>query len=154
MKLLLQYGKTNISLYGPPGSGKSTIAKLLSEKLGLSLIDVDDNILEKNWGVSVAEKLEKLGDEEFLKAEEEETIKIKCSNSIISLTGSNALSKITMDYIRSISIVLYIDVDKEIILSRANEMKIDRVVGQKDKSFSDILDYRKKFYNKNHNWRF
>lgn len=47
MKLLLQYGKTNISLYGPPGSGKSTIAKLLSEKIGLSLIDVDDDILEK-----------------------------------------------------------------------------------------------------------
>jgi shikimate kinase len=153
MKLLLQYGKTNISLYGPPGSGKSTIAKLLSEKIGLSLIDVDDDILEKNWGVSVAEKLEKLGDEEFLKAEEEETIKINCCNSIISLTGSNALSKKTMDYIKSISIVLYIDVDKEIILSRANEMKIDRVVGQKDKSFSDILDYRKKFYIKNYDFR-
>ena len=52
MKLLNRLGKTNISLYGPPGSGKSTIAKILSENIGFKLIDVDDDILEKEWGVS------------------------------------------------------------------------------------------------------
>ncbi len=34
------------------------------------MYDVDDDHLEVDWGMSVAEKLETLGDENFLKAEE------------------------------------------------------------------------------------
>lgn len=62
--------KTNICLYGPPGSGKSAVSKILGEIMNLPVYDVDDDHLEKDWNVSVAEKLEILGDEEFLKAEE------------------------------------------------------------------------------------
>ncbi len=62
--------KTNICLYGPPGSGKSAVSKILGEIMNLPVYDVDDDHLEQDWNVSVAEKLETLGDEEFLKAEE------------------------------------------------------------------------------------
>jgi shikimate kinase len=64
------HSKTNICLYGPPGSGKSAVSKILGQIMNLPVYDVDDDHLEMDWNMSVAEKLESLGDEEFLKAEE------------------------------------------------------------------------------------
>jgi SpoVK/Ycf46/Vps4 family AAA+-type ATPase len=61
--------KSNICLYGPPGSGKSAVSKTLGHKLNMTIYDVDDDHLEVDWGISVAEKLELLGDDAFLKAE-------------------------------------------------------------------------------------
>jgi ATP-dependent protease Clp ATPase subunit len=70
MKSNMSCKKNNICLYGPPGSGKSVVAKKLGELLNMPVYDVDDDHLETDWKMSVAEKLELLGDELFLKAEE------------------------------------------------------------------------------------
>ena len=43
----IKSGKENIVLTGMPGSGKSTVGKLLSEKLGRPYFDVDECITEK-----------------------------------------------------------------------------------------------------------
>ena len=64
-----KYRKSNISLFGPPGSGKSYLSKLLGKELDMEVYDIDDDHLESIWGVTVGEKLELLGDEEFIKAE-------------------------------------------------------------------------------------
>lgn len=61
--------KTNICLYGPPGSGKTTVSKLLGKKLNLPVYDVDDDHLENDWKTSVASKLNELGDTLFIQAE-------------------------------------------------------------------------------------
>ena len=61
--------KKNIYLYGPPGSGKSYISKLLGVKLNMPVYDVDDDHLEKEWGTSVEDKLKELGDEKFIEEE-------------------------------------------------------------------------------------
>lgn len=58
-----------------------------------------------------------------------------------------------MNYIKQDSIVIYIDLDKSEILSRANAMKLDRIIGQKTKSLSEILDYRRKIYDNNYDYR-
>jgi ATP-dependent protease Clp ATPase subunit len=70
IKNTLNCAKSNICLYGPPGSGKSVVAKKLGELLNMPVYDVDDDHLESDWKMSVAEKLELVGDELFLKAEE------------------------------------------------------------------------------------
>ena len=62
--------KSNICLYGPPGSGKSAVSKKLGVMLNMPVYDVDDDHLEHDWKMPVAKKLELLGDEAFLKAEE------------------------------------------------------------------------------------
>lgn len=80
-------------------------------------------------------------------------MKLKVSNSIISLTGSNALHQETIDYLKQTSLIIYIDVDKEEILQRAKIMKYDRVVGQKSMTFSEILDHRRSIYEKNYDYR-
>ena len=50
----------NIVVTGAPGSGKTTVAKMLAEKLDMKAIDVDDDHLEPLWGMPVAEKVKEL----------------------------------------------------------------------------------------------
>lgn len=61
--------KTNICLYGPPGAGKTTTSKILGQRLKMNVYDVDDDHLEKDWIITVSEKLKLLGDEKFIEAE-------------------------------------------------------------------------------------
>ena len=54
--LLLQKGN-NIILMGSPGAGKTSVGRILGRHLEREAIDVDDDVLEKVWGMTVAEKV-------------------------------------------------------------------------------------------------
>lgn len=55
-------------LIGPPGSGKSTVGRLVADKLGVSLRDFDDD-LQNEFGLPAGELVVKLGREGFSAAE-------------------------------------------------------------------------------------
>ena len=42
---------------GSPGAGKTSIGRILGGQLGRKAIDVDDDVLENVWGMTVAEKV-------------------------------------------------------------------------------------------------
>ena len=52
--------KTRICIIGMPGSGKSTIGSLLSEKLKYRFIDLDNEI-EINTGIKIKEIFKDMG---------------------------------------------------------------------------------------------
>ena len=54
--------KWNITLIGLPGSGKTTLGKLLANKLWKTFVDFDDDIIEKQCGKSVAAILNEVGE--------------------------------------------------------------------------------------------
>ena len=47
----------NIILMGSPGAGKTTIGRMLGDQLRKEVVDVDDDVLEKVWGMTVADKV-------------------------------------------------------------------------------------------------
>lgn len=140
--------RSNIILMGPPGSGKSSVAKILAKKLNMSTIDIDDDVLEPNWNMTVAQALSQYGDELFIQKEAAETVKQLSSiqNTIVSLSGSNPLDSNTMSVLSKNGTIVYLDIDKQCILKRCEHMKVDRIVGQRNNSLSDILDYRGSIY--------
>lgn len=140
----------NIILMGPPGAGKTTVANILKNKLNINWIDVDDDLLEKHWSKSVAETLSEIGDNAFLKKEAETTLKLNQYQGVISLSGSNPLDEKAMKHVKSLGQVFYLDVDVDIITKRLEQMKVDRIVGMKEITLKQILEYRQSFYEKSY----
>ncbi len=84
--------KKNIVLIGMMGSGKSSIGKILSKKLGLDFIDIDEKI-EEMEDKNISEIFKKHGENYFRKKEEEVSIScLKLKNKIISLGGGGYIN--------------------------------------------------------------
>ncbi len=55
---------THIFLYGPPGSGKSTISRKLAGNLKLPFIDIDE-VIEKKIGMTITQFMGENGEPAF-----------------------------------------------------------------------------------------
>ncbi|XXQ39090.1 Threonine synthase [Plasmodiophora brassicae] len=137
-----------IILAGPPGSGKTTVARIVASRLGRRLVDMDDDVLEPSWQASVADQLATLGDTAFLAAEARTTCEFQVpDNSVVALTGSNPLDPTAMEHLSKFGIVVFLDVAADAIASRLRTMKVDRIVGQKENaSIASILAHRQPYY--------
>ena len=82
----------NLVLLGMMGSGKSSIGLIVSKKLNIEFIDVDDEI-EKKLNMKISKIFENKGEKYFRKIEEEITLKIlKNKKTVISLGGGAFLN--------------------------------------------------------------
>ncbi|KAG9276781.1 threonine synthase-like 1 [Astyanax mexicanus] len=143
------HNERNILLMGPPGAGKTSVGRILAQKLDMPLVDIDDDVLERTWGMPVADKLAEVGGERFLEEEGQVVCNFTASACVISLTGSNPLHSDAMLHLKRSGLAVYLDVDSGDIIERLSRMKVNRIVGQCDGvSMRDILKYRKQFYEK------
>ena len=85
--------KENLVFLGMMGSGKSSIGSIVSKKLEIDFIDVDQEI-EKKLGMSISKIFENKGEDYFREIEEETTLMfLKRSRTLISLGGGAFLNK-------------------------------------------------------------
>lgn len=82
--------KENIVLIGMPASGKSTVGKILSQKLGRRLVDTDELIIEK-IRMEIKDYFTLYGEEKFRQAEAEVISELASQNSLIIATGGGAI---------------------------------------------------------------
>lgn len=144
----------NVILMGSPGAGKTSVGRMLGGQLGRKVIDVDDDVLENVWGMTVAEKLLQVGSDFFVEAEGRALLQFSSDNAVVSLSGSNPMHEEAMDHVKSLGIVVYLDVEDDEILNRLAAMKVNRIVGQNEGiSMSEILQYRKQFYESSYDVR-
>lgn len=80
-------------------------------------------------------------------------MKIEKQNTIISLTGSVPLNEKAILKLKETGIIIYLDIDSEEILNRCEKMKVSRIVGQNTKTLPEILEWRKKIYEKYYDLR-
>ena len=84
--------KENLVFLGMMGSGKSSIGLIVSKKLNIEFIDIDNEI-EKKLGMSISKIFEDKGEKYFREIEEIITLKfLKKNNIIISLGGGAFLN--------------------------------------------------------------
>lgn len=91
----------NIVLIGFMGSGKSTVAKILSKQLGFALVEMDDLVYHKTHTRCMHEVFAKGG--ELLLRETEIAIAkeyARKQNQVISSGGGVVLNKIVLDYFK------------------------------------------------------
>ncbi|XP_067683799.1 threonine synthase-like 1 [Haliotis asinina] len=145
---------TNVLLIGSPGSGKTTVARLLGAMMNRPVVDIDDDHLEPYWNMTVADKLSKVGGDRFLEEEGKALLQFDGTGQIVSLTGSNPMHYEAMTHIAKSGTVFFLDCPNKDIINRLNMMKVNRIVGQGDgASMEEILKYRRQFYEKHYDVR-
>ena len=77
----------NLILIGMPGSGKSTVGVVLAKALGLSFLDVDLLIQERE-GALLQSLMDRRGVEEFLDLERDAILSLNCRGTVVAPGGS------------------------------------------------------------------
>ena len=91
------------------GAGKTTVAKLLANKLSQEFIDMDSMLLQKSGRSSIEEIFEKDGEVYFRELEIELAKELKNkTNAIISAGGGVIMNKIILDYLKPNSTVFFL----------------------------------------------
>ena len=99
----------NITLIGMPGSGKSSVGRLLAQRLGYAFLDVDPLIVERHAAATLQEVLDRLGGDGFLDAEADVISSLSCENTVLSPGGSAVLREKGALRLKELGPVVYLE---------------------------------------------
>ena len=99
--------KENIVLIGMPGAGKSTVGVVLAKRLGLSFLD-SDLVIQEREGCILHEIIEKEGLDGFNEIENQVNASIDVKRTIIATGGSAVYGKEAMQHLHEIGAVFYL----------------------------------------------
>ncbi len=137
----------NITLIGMPASGKSTVGVLLAKRLGLSFVDVDILIQEKEKRL-LKEIIADVGDDGFMEIENRINAELDVERSVIAPGGSVIYGKEAMEHLKEISTVVYLKLSYEDVKERLGDL-VDRGVVLKDgMTLLDLYNERVPYYEK------
>ena len=112
---------SRISLIGFMGSGKSTVGRLLAEKIGYWFLDLDE-IIESKAGKPVREIFITKGEEEFRRLETEALYSLTGRNQLVIATGGGApIRKENRAFFQKELFTIYLEVSFKEFLKRTGE---------------------------------
>jgi shikimate kinase len=116
----------NIILIGMRGSGKSTVGKLLAERLGYGFKETDA-ILERRGGMDAGEYARKNGWDEFRRKEAEAVIEaVKGDRLVISTGGGVILSKRNTEQLKKNGFLVLLYAPLAILIARLKQETVSR----------------------------
>ena len=141
--------KKNLILIGMMGSGKSTIGSLISKKLNIKFIDID-NVLENDSKMKIAEIFEKRGEKFFRNLEEEITLKsLNSINNVISLGGGGFINEKIRKEVLKNNFSFWLNCDTQTLLNRIkNSKKRPIAFNLSDSELTELIEKRTKIYSK------
>ena len=141
--------KKNLILIGMMGSGKSTIGSLISKKLNVKFIDID-NVLENDSKMKISEIFEKKGENFFRNLEEKITLKLlNSTNNVISLGGGGFINEKIRKEVLKNNFSFWLNCDTPTLLNRIkNNKKRPIAFNLSDSELAELITKRTKIYSK------
>jgi len=129
----------NIVFIGMPSCGKSTVGRIVAEKLGLAFTDTD-NLIEINYSKKPSEIITEKG-EEFFRDLETDAVRIAAgrSGTVISVGGGAVLRKENVDELKQNGILVYLDRPLDELISDGRPLSVN---------IEKLYEERKDFYEK------
>ncbi len=129
------------------GSGKSSIGKILSKKLNVDFVDIDNKI-EEAESLSISDIFKKNGENYFRKIEEKISLKyIKSENSLISLGGGGFINSSIRKSCQKMCSTFWLNWKNETIIRRIYKSKKRPLVMQLSKDeINNLIKERSRFY--------
>jgi shikimate kinase len=113
----------NLFLVGMPGSGKSTLGRLLAKRLGKAFYDADSE-LERRLGVSIPVIFELEGEPGFRDREQEIIAEfVQHTHTIFATGGGAVLRQLNRDCLKQNGSVLYLHATPETLWERTRRSK-------------------------------
>lgn len=139
--------KSNIVLIGMPGCGKSTCGVIVAKMLLKNFFDTD-LLIQNIEGISLQDIIDTKGIEYFEKAEEEAILNLDIKGTVIATGGSVVYSDKAMEHLKSLGIVVFLNLGFENMEKRISNFKTRGVVMRKGNTLLDMYNERLPLYKK------
>jgi shikimate kinase len=139
--------KTNLTLIGMPGAGKSTIGIILAKNLSLGFIDTDI-LIQINQQKSLQQILDETDHLNLRAIEENEILKLNVSRQVIATGGSAAYSDKAMLHLRKRSTIVFLEVSFAEIERRIRNFATRGIAKAAHQTFHQLFDERQVLYRK------
>lgn len=137
-----------ITLIGMPGSGKSTVGRLLAERIGFAFVDLD-NLIRDSEGKTHAQIAAEKGDAELVRLENEYTAALNLEKTVFAPGGSMVYSSVAMEKLCKETMVVFLSLPLEMISKNLGaDIKSRGIVGFNEKGLDGVLAERRPLYEK------
>ena len=138
-----------IVLVGMMGAGKTTVGKILADRIGIQFVDADQEI-ERAAGCTITDIFEKYGEVEFRKGEERVISRILAGEPCVLATGGGAfMSHATRLLIKKTATSIWLRASFKVLAKRL-EKRSDRPLLQTvdpQQTLRALIDKRYPIYN-------
>ena len=136
----------NIILIGMPGCGKSTVGKLLAEKLDRQFFDADDEF-KKMHGITPAEAIRDLGEDRFREMEHEVLVCLgKQSGKVIACGGGVITRAYNYDVLHQNGTIIYLKRELSLLATDgrplSQRMSVEKLFEARREAYESFADIK------------
>ena len=142
--------KNNLILTGFMGTGKTSLGKLLAEKLGRGFVDLDQKI-EQDTGLSIPQIFELHGEKYFRELEKKAVEEVsKRRNLVIATGGGTVKDEDNIRMLKNSGMIICLTTEPEEIFRRTERLGerpvLDKGAEDRLDTIKKLLAERQKFY--------
>ena len=113
----------NIVLIGFMGCGKSSVGRLIAEKLRYRFVDTDQSIVRET-GVPISEIFATHGEDHFRDLETEVLESLRDKRGLVIATGGGIVTRVrNLPLLRELGFVAWLNADEDVIFERVSRNK-------------------------------
>ncbi len=137
----------SVILVGMPGAGKSTVGRLLAERMGYGFVDTD-RLIETVANCSLQDIVDREGYEALRRMEEKILLEFDPRRVIVATGGSAVYSEKAMKHVRTKGVIVFLDVNLATLEQRIRDFATRGISMRPRQRFEDLFCERYPLYEK------